>query len=108
MSLNDVMLSPECREYGSMPFSHVKNEYQPEELTKLTEAFNLVWPEIILANGADTESQIESLRQRVANFIIACASGGEGFEPEKLRATTLRAFTNRSAAWVSFAFVKII
>ena len=80
-----------------MPFRHVINDYQPEQLAKLTEAFNLVWPEI-LANSAGTEIQIERLRQQVANFIIACASSGGEFDTEKLRATALRAFTNRSAA----------
>ena len=80
-----------------MPFRHVINDYQPEQLAKLTEAFNLVWPAIILANGVGTEIQIERLRQEVANFIIAYASGSGEFDVEKLRATALRAFTNRSA-----------
>ena len=30
-----------------MPFSHVSNSYQPEQLKKLTEAFDLAWPEIM-------------------------------------------------------------
>jgi len=74
-----------------MPFSHVSNSYQPEQLKKLTEAFNLVWPQIMLDYGAATDIQLEALRTRLANFIIACACLGE-FEPEKLRETALRAF----------------
>jgi len=30
-----------------MPFSHVRSSYQPEQLDKLTEAFNLVWPQVV-------------------------------------------------------------
>ena len=67
-----------------MPFSHVGNSYQPEQLDKLTEAFNLVWPQVVLANGTATDIELERIRHRLANFIVACASQGE-FEPEKLR-----------------------
>ena len=80
-----------------MPFSHVRNSYQPEQLNKLTEAFDLAWPQIMLAYGPATDLQLEQLRQRLANFIVACACRGE-FEPEKLAQTALRAFTNRRAA----------
>ena len=41
-----------------MPFSHVRDEFQPEELAKLTEAFNLAWPEVLLARGASTQPQL--------------------------------------------------
>ena len=78
-----------------MPFSHVSDSYQPEQLKKLTEAFDLAWPQITLATA--TEIQLEQLRQRLGNFIVACACRGE-FEPEKLVQTALRAFTNRRAA----------
>jgi SpoU rRNA methylase family enzyme len=71
-----------------MPFSHVANSYQPEQLDKLTEAFNLVWPQVVLANGTATDIELERIRHRLANFIVACASRGE-FEPEKLRETAL-------------------
>ena len=37
-----------------MPFSHVSNSYQPEQLKKLTEAFDLAWPQIMLAHSAAT------------------------------------------------------
>ena len=80
-----------------MPFSHVSNSYQPEQLNKLTEAFDLAWPQITLAYGPATDLQLEQLRQRLGNFIVACACRGE-FEPEKLAQTALRAFTNRRAA----------
>ena len=80
-----------------MPFSHVSNSYQPEQLKKLTEAFALAWPQIVLSYGAATDIQLEQLRQRLANFIVACACRGE-FKPEKLAQTALRAFTTRRAA----------
>lgn len=79
-----------------MPFSHVRNSYQPEQLDKLTEAFNLVWPQVVLANGTATDIELERIRHRLANFIVACASQGE-FEPEKLRGTALRAFLPKSS-----------
>ena len=58
-----------------MPISHVSNSYQPEQLKKLTEPFNLVWPQIMLDYGAATDIQLEALRTR-----LACACLGE-FEP---------------------------
>jgi len=80
-----------------MPFSHIRSSYQPEQLANLSEAFNLVWPEIMLANGTATDSQLDQLRQRLANFIVTCACRGE-FESEKLKATALRAFGRIRAA----------
>ena len=50
----------------------------------------------MLANGTATEIQLEQLRHRLANFIVACASRGE-FEPEKLGETALRAFLPKSS-----------
>ena len=47
----------------------------------------------MLANGAVTDIQLDRLRKRLANFIVACASLGE-FEPENLRETAFRAFLN--------------
>ena len=79
-----------------MPFSHVANSYQPEQLDKLTDAFNLVWPQVVLANGTATDIELELISHRLANFIVACASLGE-FEPEKLRETALRAFLPKSS-----------
>ena len=79
-----------------MPFSHVANSYQPEQLDKLTEAFNLVWPQVVLANGTATDIELELIRHRLANFIVACASRGE-FEPEKLMKIALRAFLPKSS-----------
>jgi len=79
-----------------MPFSHVRSSYQPEQLDKLTEAFNLVWPQVVLANGAATDIELDRIRHRLATFIVACASRGE-FEPEKLRETAIRAFLPKSS-----------
>ena len=39
-----------------MPFSHVRNSYQPEQLEKLTEAFDLAWPQIVLQWRGDPHS----------------------------------------------------
>ena len=64
---------------------------------KLTEAFDLAWPQIMLEYGGATDIQCDTLRMRLANFIVACACRGE-FEPEKLVQTALRAFTTRRAA----------
>ena len=80
-----------------MRFSHVSNSYQPEQLQKLTEAFDLALCQIMLAHSTATEIQLEQLRQRLGNFIVACACRGE-FEPEKLVQTALRAFATRRAA----------
>jgi hypothetical protein len=77
-----------------MPFSHVRHSFQPEQLANLTEAFNLAWPQIMVANRAATDVQLDGLRQRLANFIVACASRGE-FDPQRLRDTALRAFNAR-------------
>jgi hypothetical protein len=37
-----------------MPFRHVQNDYQPEQIVEMTEALNLAWPQVLLANGAST------------------------------------------------------
>ena len=73
-----------------MPFRHVSHSYQPEQLKKLTAAFDLACCQITLAHNTATEIQLEQLRQRLANFIVACACRRE-FEPEKLLQTALRA-----------------
>jgi hypothetical protein len=80
-----------------MPFSHVINEYHPEQLAQLTEAFNLAWPLILIASGPFTEAQLDGLRHRLANYIVACTSNGE-FDPEKLKETALRAFNDSGLA----------
>ena len=74
-----------------MPFRHVQNDYQPEQIVQMTEALNLAWPQVLLANGASTPSQLDLLKQRLANFIIASASQGE-FNPETLKEAAVRAF----------------
>jgi hypothetical protein len=78
-----------------MPLSQFRSHYKPDQHAKLVEAFNLVWPKVMLAKPVANTAQLEWLRERLENFIVACASGGE-FEPERLRATALRAFTKQS------------
>jgi len=74
-----------------MPFRQVQNDYQPEQIVQMTEALNLAWPQVLLANGASTPTQLDWLKQRLAKFIIACASQGE-FNPEALKEAAVRAF----------------
>jgi hypothetical protein len=69
--------------------------FQPRKQQLST--FDLAWPQIVLPYGPATDLQLEQLRQRLANFIVACACLGE-FEPEKLCQTALRAFITRRAA----------
>jgi hypothetical protein len=73
-----------------MPFREVASDFQPDELDNLTAAFNGAWQQLVIANGVDTELQIELLRKTLAQHIIACARTGE-FDPEKLRDSALRA-----------------
>jgi hypothetical protein len=77
-----------------MPFSHVAPSYQPEQLAKLTEAFNQAWPPVSFNHRADNPVQLEWLRKRLANYILACASKGE-FDPDKLTEHALRALIKR-------------
>ena len=74
-----------------MPFRHLQNDYQPEQIVQMSEALNLAWPQVLLANGASTPTQLDGLKQKLANFIIACASQGE-FNPEALKEAAVRAF----------------
>jgi len=76
-----------------MPFSRFKTQYQPEQLAKMIEAFELVWPQASSASGGLDENGMERLRTRLANYIVACASQGE-FDPEKLAAFAIRAFAD--------------
>ena len=41
-----------------MPFSHVANSYQPEQLVKLAKALDLVWPRVMRANGTATDIEL--------------------------------------------------
>jgi hypothetical protein len=72
-----------------MPFSHVASDYEPEQLAKLTAAFDQAWPQVLLAKGASTPAQLEWLRKLLANYILDCASRSE-FDPEKLSEIALR------------------
>jgi hypothetical protein len=76
-----------------MPFSHIKTDYQPEQLAQMTEAFHLAWPSISRANGAFLQADIDRLRERLADFILGCARQGE-FNPETLKDRALRALTS--------------
>jgi len=58
-----------------MPFSHVRNSYQPEQLENLTEAFNLVWPQVVLANGTATDIELERIRHGLANLSLHAQAG---------------------------------
>jgi hypothetical protein len=75
-----------------MPFKHVAQEYQPEQLKNLTVAFELTWPKVVQARRIRNEDQALWLRQRVANFILACSSNQGEFDPEQLSRTAIRAF----------------
>jgi hypothetical protein len=77
-----------------MPFRKVASDFQPDELDKLTAAFNGAWQQLVVANGADTELQL--LRTTLAQHIIACARTGQ-FDPEKLKHSALRALMNRDS-----------
>ena len=67
-----------------MPFSHVRNSYQPEQLQKLNEAFDLALCQIMLAHSAASDIQLEQLRQRLANFIVR-VHVGESSSPKNWR-----------------------
>lgn len=73
-----------------MPFSHVAPVLQPEQLAKLTAAFDQAWSQLSFAQRADTPLELEWLRRRLANYLLACASRGE-FDPDKLTEQALRA-----------------
>jgi hypothetical protein len=75
-----------------MPFSHVAQEYQPEQLKNLTQAFDLAWPKVVQACRVRNEDQAICLRERVANYILACAAAQCEFDPEKLSQSAIRAF----------------
>ena len=66
-----------------MVFSHVAPAFQPEQLEKLTEAFDRAWPAVSLASPPGDFIQMTWQKKRLANYILACASRGE-FDPDKL------------------------
>ena len=80
-----------------MPFSHVAAAYQPEQLAKLTEAFHRVWPRVFLANGGYSDDEFNRLQQKLANYLLACASRGE-FDPDILEEHVCRALLKRDKA----------
>lgn len=80
-----------------MPFCDVAASYQPEQLTKLTDAFNRAWPTLYFANRLDNAVQSAWLRKRLADYILACASRGE-CDPDKLAEKALQALNKRKTA----------
>jgi hypothetical protein len=79
-----------------MPFREVASDFQPDELDKLTAAFNGAWQQLVIANGVDTELQIELLRKQLAQHIVAFARTGQ-LDPEKLKDSALRALMKRDS-----------
>jgi hypothetical protein len=79
-----------------MPFREVASDFQPDELDRLTAAFNGAWQQLVVANGLDTELQIELLRQKLAQHIMACARSGQ-LDPDKLKDSALRALMKRDS-----------
>jgi hypothetical protein len=77
-----------------MPFREVASDFQPDELDKLTAAFDGAWQRLVVANGVDTDLQIELLRKTLAQHIIAYAKTGQ-LDPEKLKDSALRALMKR-------------
>ena len=76
-----------------MPFSHVVAAYEPEQLAKLTEAFDRAWPQVSLASGMpDGPAELERLRQSLCNYLLA--SRGE-FDPQKLAVQALLTLIKR-------------
>ena len=70
------------------------SDSQPEQLAKLTAAFDRAWPRVFLANGANTRAEWETLRQRLADYILTRASRGE-FDPNMLAEQAVRALVKR-------------
>jgi hypothetical protein len=54
-----------------MPLSQFRSHYKPDQHAKLVEAFNLVWPQVMLAKPVANTAQLEWLRERLENFIVA-------------------------------------
>ena len=79
-----------------MPFREVTSDFQPDELDKLTAAFNAAWQQLGVANGVNAELQIELLRKKLAQHIIDCARSGQ-LDPEKLKDSALRALMKRDS-----------
>jgi hypothetical protein len=79
-----------------MPFREVASDFQPDELDKLTAAFNGAWQQLLVANAVDTELQGELLKTTLAQHIIACARSAQ-FDPEKLKDSALRALMKRDS-----------
>jgi hypothetical protein len=79
-----------------MPFREVASSFQPDELTRMTAAFDDAWQQLVVANDVNTELQIELLRTMLAEHIITCARTGQ-FDPEKLKDSALRTLMKRDS-----------
>jgi hypothetical protein len=75
-----------------MPFNKVASDFQPEQITKMTAAFARAWPHV--CHRASSESELERLRERLANCILFYASQGE-FDSDKLADQVIRDLTRR-------------
>lgn len=78
-----------------MPFSEFIRSYAPDQLAKLTEAFDLTWPELLLAYRAKTPAQLEGMRRALASYILSCAKRGE-FDPITIKKHAVRFMSNRA------------
>src|SRR5215210_2502569 len=79
-----------------MPFRDVATHFEPEQLDKLTAAFDTAWPQLLLAIKPETHLKERLLRQRLAHYILATASTGQ-FQPEILTEQALRALIYRGS-----------
>ena len=53
-----------------MPFSHVAPVFQPEQIAKLTAAFDQAWLQLSFAHRTNTPLELEWLRRRLANHLL--------------------------------------
>ena len=77
-----------------MPFREVASFFQPEQLDKLNAAFDAALQQLLAVNDVGTEPQIESLRKKLAQHIIASACTGQR-DVEMLTENALRALVKR-------------
>ena len=78
-----------------MPFREVASFFQPEQLDNLNAAFDAAWQQLLAVNvDVGTEPQIEFLRKKLAQHIIASACTGQR-DVEMLTENALRALGKR-------------
>jgi CHAD domain-containing protein len=76
-----------------MPFREVASSFQPDELDKLNAAFDAALQQLLAFNGG-TDAEIELLRKKLAQHILASASTGQR-DVEVLKENALRALMKR-------------